>query len=114
MAGWRSTRAAILTLEKSSAAMVALIFLFLNLRRHGVGDRVRACAERAWGEITLPITSKPRPAVHQRLTCLVSCVMVPGVALRRSCVTYCHIRIKLAGTSTDEPAFPATLIELSV
>ena len=48
------------------------------------------------------------------LSCLVSCVMVPGVALRLSCVTYCHIRIKLAATSTDEPAFLATLIELSV
>src|SRR5262249_4152828 len=41
-------------------------------------------------------------------------VIVPGVALRLSCVTYCHIRIKLAATSTDEPAFLATLIELSV
>ena len=42
-------------------------------------------------------------------------VMVPGVPLRLSCVTYCHIRIKLAATSTtDEPAFLATLIELSV
>ena len=42
-------------------------------------------------------------------------VMVPGVALRLSCVTYCHIRIKLVATSTtDEPAFLATLIELSV
>src|SRR5262245_39938717 len=46
-------------------------------------------------------------------TCVM--VMVPGVALRLSCVTYCHIRIKLAATSTtDEPAFLATLIELSV
>jgi hypothetical protein len=26
------------------------------------------------------------------LSCSVSCVMVPGVALRLSCVTYCHIR----------------------
>jgi hypothetical protein len=48
------------------------------------------------------------------LSCLVSCVMVPGVALRLSCVTYCHIRIKLAATSTDEPTFLTTLIELSV
>src|SRR5438132_13644934 len=31
-----------------------------------------------------------------------------GLALRLSCVTYCHIRIKLAATSTDEPAFLAT------
>jgi hypothetical protein len=37
-----------------------------------------------------------------------------GLALRLSCVTYCHIRIKLAATSADEPAFLATLIELSV
>src|SRR5262245_56786799 len=45
------------------------------------------------------------------------CVMllVPGVALGLSCVTYCHIRIKLAATSTtDEPAFLATLIDMSV
>jgi hypothetical protein len=48
------------------------------------------------------------------LSCLVSCVMVPGVALRLSCVTYCHIRIKLAATSTDEATFLTTLIELSV
>ena len=41
-------------------------------------------------------------------------VMVPGLALRLSCVTYRHIRIKLAATSTDEPAFLVTLIELSV
>ena len=42
-------------------------------------------------------------------------VMVPGVALRLSCVTYCHIRIKLAATSTtNESSFPATLVELSV
>jgi hypothetical protein len=42
-------------------------------------------------------------------------VMVPGVALRLSCVTYCHIRIELAATSTtNESAFPATLVELSV
>jgi hypothetical protein len=41
-------------------------------------------------------------------------VMVPGVALRLSCVTYRHIRIKLAATSTDELAFLAILIELSV
>ena len=41
-------------------------------------------------------------------------MMVPGVALRLGCA-YCHIRIKLAATSTtDEPAFLATLIELSV
>jgi len=40
--------------------------------------------------------------------------MVPGVALRLSCVTYCHIRIKLAATSTDESAFLATLIKLFV
>src|SRR5262245_60170555 len=49
------------------------------------------------------------------LSCLVSWVMMSGVALGLSCVTYCHIRIKLAATSTtDEPAFLATLIELSV
>ena len=46
--------------------------------------------------------------------CDSSSVMVLSVALRLSCVTYCHIRIKLAATSTDEPAFLATLIELSV
>jgi len=41
-------------------------------------------------------------------------VMVLGVAPRLSCVTYCHIRIKLAATSTtDELAFLANLIELS-
>ena len=51
-----------------------------------------------------------RPGHH---VCIM--VMVLGVALRLSCVTYCHIRIKLAATSTiDEPAFLATLIELSV
>jgi len=33
---------------------------------------------------------------------------------RLSCVTYRHIRIKLAATSTDELAFLAILIELSV
>ena len=38
-----------------------------------------------------------------------------GCELRPSCVTYCHIRIKLAATSTtDEPAFLAPLIELFV
>jgi hypothetical protein len=38
--------------------------------------------------------------------------MVPGVAVRLSCVTYCRIRIKLAVTSTtDELPFLATLIE---
>ena len=37
-----------------------------------------------------------------------------GCALRLSCLTYCHIRIKLAATSTtDELAFLANLIELS-
>src|SRR5262249_30979457 len=41
-------------------------------------------------------------------------VMVLGVTLRLSCVTYCHVRIKLAATSTtDELASLATLIELS-
>jgi len=50
-----------------------------------------------------------RPGHH---VCIM--VMVLGVALRLSCVTYCHIRIKLAATSTtDELAFLANLIELS-
>jgi hypothetical protein len=40
--------------------------------------------------------------------------MMPGVALRLSCVTYCHIRIKVAATSTDKPVLLTTLIELSV
>jgi hypothetical protein len=38
-----------------------------------------------------------------------------GCELRPSCDTYCHIRIKLAATSTtDEPAFLGTLNGLSV
>jgi hypothetical protein len=53
-----------------------------------------------------------RPDIRYHVWCH---AMVPGVALRLNCVTYCHIRIKLAATSTtDEPAFLATLIELSV
>jgi hypothetical protein len=58
------------------------------------------------------VESKPGRDVRYHVCVM---VMVPDVALRLSCVTYCHIRIKLAATSTtDEPAFLATLIELSV
>ena len=60
-----------------------------------------------------PALSKAGPDIRYHV-----CVMVSdgaGCALRLSCLTYCHIRIKLAATSTiDEPAFLATLIELSV
>src|SRR5947209_15052909 len=59
-----------------------------------------------------PALSKAGPDIRYHVCVM---VMVPGVPLRLSCVTYCHIRIKLAATSTtDEPAFLATLIELSL
>src|SRR5262249_51213702 len=58
-----------------------------------------------------PALSKAGPDMRYH-ACVM--VMVSGVALGLSCVTYCHIRIKLAATSTDLPAFLATLIELSV
>jgi hypothetical protein len=55
-----------------------------------------------------PALSKAGPDIRYHVCVM---VMVPGVALRLSCVTYCHIRIKLAATSTtDEPAFLTTLI----